>query len=183
MATKQVLFFATKNDLIQVIEKIEAETSVKYHRGGLLNKEELKEYSSLMQEGIGVSKYGDNNLCTSYLVINDNLEFEIRNLPQRNGEVKYALDQKLNRASIFFRPCGIYKKEQAIIEGKLATISEEKLSIQLFNIFFKELKSKFTKVKGYLVGKEAFEYYNSGWRLTQNAHTPKEYDLKLIKCK
>jgi hypothetical protein len=179
MPTKQILFFATAIDLIEILKNIESKIGIKYYISGLLNENQLTKYTSLVRETIGITQFGDNNLCTSYLVINSDNEIKMRHIDQLDGKSKIGIDQRVNPESIYFRPGGQFEAENSIIEGKIGTISNEKQSSELFNAFSKEFKSRCIKVKGYLVGKDAFEKYKLGWRLTQNVGAPKEYDLQL----
>jgi len=179
MATKQIFFYATHDDLVTVIKEIEKQNKIKYYRAGLLDKKDLTEYSTLLSNELGIANSGDNNLCNSYIVLDAIQNLQLREVPQRKGGVKFAVDQMMNKNSIYFRPCGKLQESQAIVEGKVGTISDDKSSIQLFNCFTKEFKSSFVKIKGILIGKVAYDHYKDGWRLTQNIQSPKEYDLRI----
>lgn len=181
MATKRILFFATKNDLIGLIKKIEAEKEIKYFTAGLLNAEELKEYPSLI-ENIETEKvkFGDCNLCQRYLIVSRETNIKVREVPQYSGGIKYAVDQKVNDTSVIFRPCGIFEEGKAIIQGELSTLHSTKGSVDIFNKVAKKFKHGFVKIKGYFIGNEALKYHNAGWRLTQNVTSPIEYDFKTI---
>lgn len=181
MATKRILFYATKDDLIELIKKIEAEKEIKYFRAGLLSIEELKEYASLIGNvDIEGAKFGDCNLCSRYLIVNKETNIKMREVPQLKGNIKYAIDQKINGTSVIFRPCGIFKAEKAIIEGEFSTIHSNKDSVDIFNGIAKKFKSGFAKIKGCFVGNEALKYYNEGWRLTQNVKSHIEYDFQTV---
>lgn len=179
MANKQLFFFATGADLAEMLSIVEAQANVTYHKSGLLSKEEMASHPALPKESLGIAESGDNNQCISYLVLYPDTELQVRVVPQRAGGEKMAIDQQRNPASLFFRPAGKYAQGQAIIEGKIGTISTDKQSIDLFNLFAKALRSKFKKANNYLVGKEAMEHYTNGWRLVQNVSSPKDYDFQV----
>jgi hypothetical protein len=179
MPSKQTLFFATAADIKEVIQNIESSNKLKYQRMGLLEQSELKSADSLLNNGLGIANAGDNNLCTSFLVIDRNKEIVSREIPQKAGGIKFAIDQLKNPAAIEIRPAGVFESAQAIIEGRIATASADIRSAELFSLFSKALKSKFVKLNTYFVGKEAFKSYEEGWRLTQSVPSPKDYDLKV----
>ena len=180
MPSKQLYFYATSPDILEVIATLEAEQPIKYYQAGLRRPDETKVYSSLLHVGIGEVDAGENNYCPGYIILPENVAVQLRTVPQYNGETKVAIDQKLNPSSIYFRPCGKYSRGQAIIEGSLGTISTDPLSIDLFKTFSKHIRSRFVKIEKAFVGKNAMHFLQLGWRLTQNLQSPRASDIQLL---
>lgn len=173
----QLSFFATNSDLKEVLSEFEQASQINYNRAGLLDNKDIKVYSSLINENIGIATTTDSNTCVSFLILDRRDDVKIRTISQNDGGQKFAIDQLKNPSSIFFRPGGIIEENKAIIEGKIGTVSSDQTSIQIFNAFSKIIKQKFSKLKGYYLGNQASKLLKEGWRLTQNVNAPKDYDL------
>ena len=83
-----------------------------------------------------------------------------------------------NPQSIEIKIGGIYK-ENVIVAGRVATISEDSDSIELFKLLSTKLKKEFKKIGAFYVGKSAEQKLKEGWRLVTNEKLSKEYDLAL----
>lgn len=175
----QVLFYGSTNDIKQFITSIEEHNKFEYHLTGLLDKNQILKFSSLMEaKGIGIAKAGNNLFCDKFLISNPGTEIIIRDVPQSKGGVKYAIDQLKNPDTINFLPAGIFNEKNAIIEGSIATASNSEISKHIYNLFSKHLKRGFKRNGIVYIGTEAREMLNSGWRLTQNVNSPNVYDVK-----
>ncbi len=62
--------------------------------------------------------------------------------------------------------------------GKIGTIWSSRTSKNLYNFMAKPFRERFTLVREYLVGPEAFELWKAGVRLTLSVSTPPAFDLK-----
>jgi hypothetical protein len=83
-----------------------------------------------------------------------------------------------NNASIELTLGGIYK-DGIMIAGRVATISDNVFSSDLFKSLSSIIKKNFKKVGAFYVGEEAIGKLKSGWRLVTNERSPMEYDLKI----
>lgn len=176
--SKEVFFFASKTDLELGLSEVESGRQVKYARTGLFDDREVQVYMSFSEiVDLGVNRSG-NHQSESYLVLDQAVELQIREVPQSKGGVKYAIDQMNNTSSIVFWPGGVYK-ENFIICGHIATISNESLSLALYKEFSKKLLKGFKKVGRYYLSPEAFKMKDSFRYITMNINQPTEYDLKL----
>jgi hypothetical protein len=86
----------------------------------------------------------------------------------------------MNQKSVTLKLGGIYKDaENVIVAGRVATVSEDSDSNELYKLFTTKLKKEFKKIGTFYVGRKAEEKLKMGWRLVTNEKSPKEYDLAL----
>lgn len=182
MKSKQIMFFTTLEDITSIIKEIESEYSIKYFKNGLFDDTNFQQYDSAFDiPNLGFTEHGDWNLSQSYFVIPKSNILSIRDIPQRKGGIKYAVDGNINKDNIEFKPCGIYTgKENIIVAGRIATISETAFSQQLYKEFATKIKKNFSKIEEFYVGKEAEQKLRSGWRLVTNEKLAAGFDLKII---
>jgi hypothetical protein len=133
--------------------------------------------SLLDLRSLGVARTGDANHETKYLIADREIRIEVEDVPQRRGGVKYAIDQQANPKTIVITPGGLFG-EGCLIAGQIGTASDDTDSIALYELFHREFKSRFKKVKSYLVGAEARALLDKGWRLTSSIKAPIDYDLR-----
>ena len=126
----------------------------------------------------GNSRTGDWNKDLRLIVLQEKSSISIREVVQKNGVVKFAIDTLENKNSVFIQFGGIYQ-EGILVAGSCGTVFYTEFSLSFFNNFSKELKKKFKKVGSFYVGKEAEEKLKQGWRLVTNEKSPKEFDLKI----
>jgi len=172
-----VHFFATKFDLETLLRAIESKRELQYVRAGLFDVSALNHQPSLLNDSnFGNCTEGDSVQEVRYLVADRNVPFEIRPVPQHNGGTKYAIDQKANPKTIVFRPGGVFNNT-AVIAGDAGTISDDAASLALFQLFSKDIKRQFQKIKSDYMGNEAVTLFDKGWRLTSSVKSPPLYDL------
>lgn len=180
MKSRQAFFFATLVDINPVLEGIEGLFAVSYHKTGLFDNRDIPFYKTVFDvPNLGYTLHGDWNYTDTYLVMPKEELLVIRNVPQRAGGTKYAVDQALNLDSVTLTMGGQYlKKENILVAGKVGTISDTLFSLDYFKKFTSQLR-KFKKIGSFYVGKEAEEKLRNGWRLVTDDGRPKEYDLVL----
>ena len=178
MTKNQLSFFATKDDLESLLRTVESERPLQFVVAGLFDSLNVEPLESLLDApNLGSVTVGDANHEPGYLVATRGITIEVRPVPQRRGGVKYAVDQLTNPKTIAFRPGGTFGAT-CLIAGQVGTASDDPSSLELFQLFSKQTRHRFTKIKSFYVGKEAGELLNKGWRLTANAKSPALYDLK-----
>lgn len=182
MKSKQILIFTLLEDIVDIIRDFETVIEIKYYKSGMHDSTNIPTYNSLFEvPNIGVAMSGDTNRINSYLIAKKPEKLIIRGVPQRTGKIKYAVDQMYNPKSIELKLGGIYQeKENVIVSGRVATISDELDSLELFNLLSRKIKKEFKKIGVFYVGKAAEDKLKKGWRLVTNERSPKENDLKLI---
>jgi hypothetical protein len=177
MKRHQIHVFGTNPDLKELLTVIEKERDLQFVRTGLFAVPEQKPLLTLRDSALGVAPEGDSAQEATYLVADRHEPIQIRTVPQHGGAIKYAVDQQLNPKTTVFRPGGIYG-DKCVIAGYVGTISEDNISLALFQLFSKEIKRQFEKIESFYVGKRASELLEQGWRLTAGVKSPSLYDLK-----
>jgi hypothetical protein len=182
MKSKQINFFSTILDLEAILREIENVFDINYFKMGLFDSKDIPSFKSILTlSDLGFTKHGDWNYVDSYLILPENFSLDIREISQKKGGTKYAVDQMVNPKSIELKCGGIYlEKENIIVAGRIATISDNAFSQELYKSFSKLITKRFRKIDGFYVGDEAQEKLKLGWRLVTNEKLSKEYDL-LIK--
>src|SRR5439155_1826840 len=131
---------------------------------------------SLELENLGTAVAGDSNREPTFLVLRSEASLKVREVLQRRGALKYAVDQLNNPESIVLKPGGRYG-DSVIIAGMAGTVHHDKCAAELLAAFLKAFKARFTKAKSYIVGTEALKLLNWGFRLTKSISSPIEFDL------
>ena len=159
----------------------EATVDIRYYKTGLLNSKSIPSYNSIFDTpNVGLTSSGDWNRIDDYLVMKKSTLLNIEEVPQRVGGIKFAVDQLLNPKSVTLKVGGIYQeKENIIVAGRIATVSEVNDSNELYKLFSTKIKKTFKRIGTFYVGKIAEEKLKEGWRLVTNEKSPKEYDLAL----
>lgn len=174
-----MLFFATARDINPIVKAIETSFSIRYYEIGLFDFKGYKSYSSISEiSNLGFPKVGDWNRDLRLLAIPKELSLVIRDVPQKAGGIKYAIDTLENQISICFQFGGIFQNG-ILLAGKCGTSFLNEFSMELFKCFSSKVKKDFKKIGTFYVGKDAEEKLIEGWRLVTNENSPKEYDLVL----
>ncbi|MES2389560.1 MAG: hypothetical protein V4543_16265 [Bacteroidota bacterium] len=181
MKSKQTLFFLVYEDIGQLFRDMETMIDTRYYKAGLLDTRNIPSYNSIFEApNVAIALSGDWNKIDSYIILKKTILLNIREVPQRVGGMKFAVDQMNNPKSIELKLGGIYQqKSNVIVAGRIATISEDSDSIEMYKLFTIKLKKKFKKIGAFYVGPIAEEKMKKGWRLVTNENLPKEHDLAL----
>ena len=176
--TKRLEFFAAGRDLAGALGAIERAHRLKYVEAGLFDTDARRESPTASDlPDLSIATHGDTNLEREFLVSWRDEPVVSRQVPQRRGPTRFALDQLMNPNTIAFRPGGAFGST-ALIAGRVATVSDSAGSRALFKVFADELKRRFSRVKSYYVGDEAAKLLDSGCRLTASVRSPPTYDLR-----
>lgn len=171
-------FFATGRDLVPVFDLVESKHDMSYTLCGLFESREIasiragRELPSLHSP----AQHPSASTCPQYLVTAAGAPIAIREVPQRAGGVRYAVDQLANPESITIQPGALYPPD-VLLYGRVATVSETPFARQLQRAFASAIAKCFERVRAFYVGPEAHGLWLSGYRLTQSAQSPHEYDL------
>jgi hypothetical protein len=181
MKSKQIMFFTLLEDIESIFRDFESVIEIQYYKAGLLENKSILTYNSVFDTpNVGFALSGDWNRIDSYLISKKSTPLYIREVPQSKGEMRIAVDQMSNPKSIELKIGGIYReKEKVIVAGRIATISEDSDSLELFKLLSTKIKKEFKKIGTFYVGEKAEEKLKMGWRLVTNEKSPKEYDLAL----
>jgi hypothetical protein len=174
--SRSVHFFGTRQDLRDLLSAVEDSWGLRYYRAGILPSVEPEYWDSgQLLPTLGMASTGDQSKEPWYLIVSQGTPVQTRQIPQRRGRVRYAIDQDLNPGSVVFRPGGAF--EDALIAGQLGTTTEDPISIDLLDCFVREVRVQFERIRSYYVGKEAEIMLDRGHRLTACVYSSKEYDL------
>ncbi|WP_108670428.1 hypothetical protein [Peribacillus acanthi] len=176
--SKEVHFFATKADLEKGLKELTFTRNVKYVRTGLFDNKEVPIYTSFSEIGDFGINHSGNHISESYLVLDQNIELQIREVHQQRGGLKFAVDQRINGSSIVFWPGGMHK-ENFLICGHISTSSKENISLELYKDFRKKVLKGFKKIGSYYCGPEALQMKDKVRFITMGVHQDKIYDLKI----
>lgn len=175
------MFFTVLEDIEHILRVIEASTDIQYYKTGLFDSKSIPNYNSIFETpNVGFVFSGDWNRIDNYLIMKKQTLLNIEEIPQRAGGIKFAVSQLLNLKSVTVKTGGIYQeKDNVIVAGRIATVSEDEYSNELYKLFTTKIKKEFRKIGTFYVGKKAEEKLKSGWRLVTNEKSPREYDLAL----
>lgn len=176
---KEIYFFCTKNDLINILQNVEEIIQLKYVEVKSCSSPNFEEYNSLEEyKEFGTNKSG-NHQSESFLVLEKSDKLVVREVQQSVGVIKYFIDQSMNKNSISIWPGGIYDNKYLIC-GHVGTINTTEKAKNIFNAFQKQIKKQCVFRAGrYYVGEEAKDLYNRLRFITININQPSEYDLKI----
>ena len=178
MKSNQIFFFALKEDLIELVKSIESNFNIKCAHTGLLDEKIdciLSLQDVLKHHQV---KFGDWNFNNSYLLIPYRCELQIREVAQRKGGIKYAIDQMKNEDSAVFSLGGEY--DNAIVASKIGTISNTKFAKE-FMLYISAYVKQYKNISNFYISSRAFEKAKKGVRLTTNTRQSTEYDLNIDK--
>ncbi|PVD50033.1 hypothetical protein DC498_22195 [Terrimonas sp.] len=179
MKGKQLYYFADAVDMDPIFKKFEQIESVQYFQAGMFDLNFTPIFTSIFEyKDLGKVSSGDWNHTDSFLIIQKENHINVREVPQKKGGYKFAIDQMNNPKSIVFKVAGILK-DGILVGGYVGTISNDEDSLKLFKSLTLLIKKEFKKIGNFYVGKDAQQKLASGWRLVTNEKSPKEYDLSL----
>jgi hypothetical protein len=179
MTSQQLNFYATYSDIRPVLEQFEAAQQVTYVRTGLFDSTVPQTFESYQAiNSLSVSVDGDANHVPGYLIVTDPRKIKIREVPQRTGATKFAIDQSLIPDSLYFQSGGIFSNVM-LVPGRLGIAYQTGIAKSLFDTFAKIVRREFRKVKSYYVGREAYVLCKGGLRLGLSLRANPNLDLKL----
>lgn len=183
MAGELLIFYATKEDLIPVLSYIESIFEIKYVKMGLFDNKEPSIYyshSEIPNFGFVVNSHYQAYEGRFMIMERKNSIF-VRDIPQRKGEIKYAIDPMKNPQTIEFTLGGICQEiDKVLIMGRTGYVDKNPFSESIYKELTKKIKKDFRKYNSIeYVGPEAEIKLKEGWRLVENTGRSKEYDLKL----
>jgi hypothetical protein len=183
MAGGLLMFYATKEDLIPVLSYIESIFEIKYIKIGLFDNKEPSIYyahSEIPNFGFVINSHYQS-YESRFMIMERKDSIFVRDIPQRKGGIKYAIDPMKNPQSIEFTLGGICQEiDNVLIMGRTGYVDKNSFSESIYKELTKKMKKDFRKYNSMeYVGPEAEVKLKEGWRLVQDTGRSKEYDLKL----
>lgn len=164
MSAKQTNFYATRGDIAEVLAQFEAAQRVIYVLTGLFDIDTPQIFETHRTiNSLSVSTDGDANHVPGYLIVTDRNNLAVREVPQKTGRTKFAVDQSLNPDSLFFQSGGTFA-DRIVVPGRIGITHLTPDSKRLYSAFAKLIVKNFSKVKSYYVGREAYALWKNGMR-------------------
>ncbi|HOX07365.1 MAG TPA: hypothetical protein PK280_13260 [Planctomycetota bacterium] len=175
---RQIHFFALKEDILPVLEVVEAQGALKYVLTGNFTKPGLEVYSCGAElPDLGRPTSGSATGCASFLVTGSATPVNVRPIEASDGTTRYCVDQLINSDVVGFSSGGLWS-EDIVLPGRVSTVWDSDASQGLMKRFKAALRKRFTRVQAFLVGPAALKLLDAGKRLTSGAQCPREYDLR-----
>ena len=174
----QRLFFATAEDLLAVFERIEARRRLAYTLTGLFETPVLMMTTcgaaipTLHSPALSAGAIAGYN----YLVTAADDSVVVREVPQRRGGVRYAVNQLANPRSVALMPGGLYPPDFRLY-GRVGTASDAEFSVRLYRAFAAATGELFRRVGACLRRPTGGGVVARWAEASIGADSPREYDL------
>jgi hypothetical protein len=177
MPTTGIHLFATKGDWLRIFGEFKSRVRVKYTRASRLNgPHPITWWSGAEIPHLGIAAGDQLTACDMILVLEESTAIRVETRVTAIGQRIFDVDQRLNPDSVAIWLGGEWKDE-AIIAGRIATISKTPSAQTMMRTALRSAKKHFRKVNAYWIGLEAFDAWKDGKRLTYAIQSPPEYDL------
>jgi hypothetical protein len=179
---KQILFFATPNDIRPIISALEAAGDIGFVRVGNHDTENPPVLSGgdLPQPGIATHETASGSI--SYLIVPREGRLHVGHYisedPDTFGQKRWSVYNGFNEESVEMTLAGIWD-DNTLLPGSIKTMHTSKFAQSMMRAFQAALrKQKFEKVQSWWLGQEALDMLRAGKRLSTTAvQSPPEYDL------
>ena len=166
MSRKQIPLYGTKSDIAAIARAVNSVRPIDFVVMGLFDTPEV----TALHDAEEILEF------TSYMAFDRGLSLSDRSVPQRDGTVKYAIDPMINKQVVIIR-CGGLIGNQRLTSGDVAAVDGGQQAEELYELFAKEIRRRFKRVRSYYVGQEALELFDQGIRLSPTEKSPELYDL------
>lgn len=172
-----ILFFATKNDLLPILQLTESHAQLKYTRARTIKTPNPDVYLNALEiPNLGIASNESSICCDTYLVTFKGVQIRPRHISVKEIDMRYAFDQLYNPESITLTPGGLWKKD-ILLHGRVATASKHPTAVKLMKLYSSAFRKKFVKIESFYVGAEAKIALDQGKRLTMAEQSPPEFNL------
>lgn len=168
----QIRFFATRNDILPVLESVEKTCELEYVQFGASDTERPVTFATVGAiPNLGIASHESAINCATYLMCRKGAVVRSRSVGDR-----HLFDQLLNPETVTFTSGGIWDGE-ILLNGRFATASAHTVSAELMKRIGAAVRKRFEKIKAFYVGPEAVQMLDSGKRLAIAAQSPRTFDL------
>ena len=175
MTRAQIRFFATRSDLVRLLQVIEENQPIKYVRFGSMKTNAESSFSTVTAlPNLGRASHESAINCDTFLICPKTYVVRSRKIAQR-----YVFDQLLNPDTVTFTPGGIWA-ESILLHGRFATAAGGDFASRLMQQLTSAIRRQFRKVRAFYVGNEAEAMLDQGKRLTIAAQAPRALDLSRV---
>ena len=168
--TNRINFFATKNDMISILSKLEEQLSyeIKYIQCG----KKTGSFYRTIKDIPGLGTLQKNHGEISFIIMPADAEVTINEYGQ--------VYQGENKCSLGFDPSGISEDGTGLIHGMFAIMDDNEISFELFKAVKKLMKAECRISRGWHIGKEAEDLYGRLRFICIGLNEPESFDFKII---
>jgi hypothetical protein len=175
--SRSIQIYAIRSDWLDCFAAAETNRPLAYTLAGPFEKPVLQTFYGVTSiPDLGVAKPGKTDLASTFLVHDIDRVIHIRDVPQRNGLIRYAIDQLHNPATVGVKPGGLVG-DNIVIAGQLGITTDDPTSTELFKLLARCVRKHFTKIKAYWVGPSAEAILDAGGKLAVSSEADPLYDL------
>jgi hypothetical protein len=187
MAKRLMGWFSTPSDLQRVAAELDAAMTLRYVWAWYLETPEIRTCSSIAEfPHAGFSRIyplepggpGD-----PYFAIDPETEIHQLNRPLhvRPGEqvMHWYLDAERMKDAVVMNVPGMNRSARALVDGELVAMSSSHLASTIIRTMLNAIRKSHVRRGNGLVGPEAWELAQQGWRMCHNLNQPPEYDYDL----
>jgi hypothetical protein len=177
-------FFATKQDSLELLEFLEQKSPLFYVRWGYYPSRDVPSYSSAAQiPELGAPTYprrGEDR----YFIFSKPVKVRFRTIQRDTGEKRYVTRPPDGVPWVHLHSGGMYG-EDLMVEGIIETAAYKREEMQLFNLLYRTIRKRFTRVESTNmgtshVGQQALELLRGGMRFVRGGYdNPRDMDFKL----
>lgn len=166
MRGRHTPLFATTGDLGDIIQEISTERPVAIFEMGLFNDEHPRRLENALEM----------QYASHYILMDAGLELVVRQVPQKDGTVKYAVDPMRNQSAVVLHHCG--RTDDRLTPGSIDVAADDDRAQRLYAMFAKAIRRRFERIHSFYVGPEASRLFTGGLRLVLGGHATTEHDLQ-----
>ena len=141
----QILFFALKEDLLEVIDSAERGEKVIYAKMGRYLEPEFPIFEGGHKiPGVGVATSESSIACEEFLVARSESSFCLRSVNENSGIKTFRLDQLINPDTIVLLPAGRWD-ENVVLQGSLVHLPIQTSPSNSSTVFDRGSKQSFRR--------------------------------------
>ena len=176
--SRAVHYFAARRDLIPVFIAVESKSPLQYIWSRMSDTPDILRLRTYQEiPSIGIAMTGDSNSEPFWLASDVDVAISVEAIPQKQGGTRYVADQRMNPQTVVLTLGGVFR-DIGVIPGEVSTCTTDPDSRRLLELFRKEIKKHFVRIREYWVGPEAEILLDSGYRLTPAVSAPTFCDIK-----
>lgn len=166
----RINFFATKNDMISILSKLEEQLSyeIKYIQCG---KKDGSFYRTI-KDIPGLGNLQKNHGEISFIIMPADAVVTINEYGQ--------VYQGENKCSLGFDPSGISEDGTGLIHGMFAIMDDNEISFELFKAVKKLMKAECRISRGWHIGNEAEDLYGRLRFICIGLNEPESFDFRIV---
>lgn len=172
-----IYFYASPEDLLDVMHRLERQRLIKYVRCGYCDSPDADVFTRAMD----LPPLGPETMAFNGFLVSDfHLPIEFRKVVKDSGDVEYSVFSQQNPKSVTLSTGGVWR-QRVLVSGSWHTWSEDRDARAIFEMLAAIIRAEFVRCGGFHVGPNALRLAKQGWRLTMNAELSGRHDFTLEK--